>query len=52
MLSEFQYCEQTGIPLAAIIGQSEIEAGVVKLKTIGSREEVCDIPWLFLCLTL
>ncbi|BFZ15092.1 hypothetical protein BsWGS_18131 [Bradybaena similaris] len=39
MLSEFQYCEQTGIPLAAIIGQSEIEAGVVKLKTIGSREE-------------
>ncbi|XP_059165012.1 histidine--tRNA ligase, cytoplasmic-like isoform X3 [Physella acuta] len=39
MLNEFQYCEQAGIPLAVIIGQSEIEAGVVKLKTIGSREE-------------
>lgn len=40
MLNEFQYCEQKGIPLAVIIGQSEIESGVVKLKTIGSREEV------------
>ncbi|XP_013062208.2 histidine--tRNA ligase, cytoplasmic-like isoform X2 [Biomphalaria glabrata] len=39
MLSEFQFCEQRGIPLAVIIGQSEIESGVVKLKVIGSREE-------------
>ncbi|CAL1548233.1 unnamed protein product [Lymnaea stagnalis] len=39
MLNEFQYCEQAGIPLAVIIGQSEIEAGVVKLKIMGSREE-------------
>ncbi|XP_012934679.1 histidine--tRNA ligase, cytoplasmic isoform X1 [Aplysia californica] len=39
MLNEFQYCEQNGIPLALIIGQSEIENGVVKLKVMGSREE-------------
>lgn len=39
MLTEFQYCEQTGIPLAIIIGQSEIEAGIVKLKIMSSREE-------------
>ncbi|RUS85550.1 hypothetical protein EGW08_006693, partial [Elysia chlorotica] len=39
MLNEFQYCEQTGIPLAIIIGQSEIEAGIVKLKVMSSREE-------------
>ncbi|GFS22981.1 histidine--tRNA ligase, cytoplasmic [Elysia marginata] len=39
MLTEFQYCEQTGIPVAIIIGQSEIEAGIVKLKVMSSREE-------------
>lgn len=47
MLSEFQVCEQNGIPLAVIIGQSEIESGVVKLKTIGSREEVIINPKVF-----
>ncbi|GFN84977.1 histidine--tRNA ligase, cytoplasmic [Plakobranchus ocellatus] len=39
MLTEFQYCEQNGIPLAIIIGQSEIEAGIVKMKIMASREE-------------
>ncbi|KAK3757546.1 hypothetical protein RRG08_032713 [Elysia crispata] len=39
MLTEFQYCEQTGIPVAIIIGQSEIETGIVKLKVMSSREE-------------
>ncbi|GFN84975.1 histidine--tRNA ligase, cytoplasmic [Plakobranchus ocellatus] len=39
MLTEFQYCEQNGIPLAIIIGQSEIEAGIIKLKIMASGEE-------------
>ncbi|XP_070197733.1 histidine--tRNA ligase-like isoform X2 [Littorina saxatilis] len=38
-LTQFQYCEENGIPLAVVIGQSEIEAGIVKLRTVGTREE-------------
>ena len=40
-LDQFQYCEQNGIPLAIILGQSEIENNFVKLRNIATREEVC-----------
>lgn len=39
MLSQLQYCEENGIPLAVIIGESELAKGVVKLRTIATREE-------------
>ena len=39
MLNQLQYCEDNGIPLAVIIGESELEKGVVKLREISTREE-------------
>jgi histidyl-tRNA synthetase len=43
MLSQLQYCEERGIPLAVVIGESEIQKGIVKLRTIATREEV-EVP--------
>ncbi|XP_023685218.1 histidine--tRNA ligase isoform X1 [Paramormyrops kingsleyae] len=40
LLNQLQYCEETGIPLVAIIGEQELKDGVVKLRTVTSREEV------------
>ncbi len=40
MLNQLQYCEDRGIPLAAILGESELQQGVVKLRVIKTREEV------------
>ncbi|KAM9603301.1 histidine--tRNA ligase, cytoplasmic-like isoform 3-T3 [Morphnus guianensis] len=43
LLKQLQYCEDTGIPFAAIIGEQELTDGVVKLRDVATREEV-DIP--------
>ncbi|XP_075756159.1 histidine--tRNA ligase, cytoplasmic-like isoform X2 [Pelodiscus sinensis] len=43
LLSQLQYCENTGIPLAAIVGEQELKDGVVKLRVVATREEV-NIP--------
>jgi len=43
LLNQLQYCEEEAIPYALVIGESEIEQGVVKLRTITTREEV-EIP--------
>ena len=43
MLSQLQYCEEEKIPFAIIIGESELQQGVVKLRTVATREEV-DVP--------
>ncbi|XP_010122751.1 PREDICTED: histidine--tRNA ligase, cytoplasmic-like [Chlamydotis macqueenii] len=43
LLKQLQYCEDTGIPLAAIVGEQELTDGVVKLRDVATREEV-DIP--------
>ncbi|XP_036752049.1 histidine--tRNA ligase, cytoplasmic isoform X2 [Manis pentadactyla] len=40
LLSQLQYCEEAGIPLVAIIGEQELEDGVIKLRSVASREEV------------
>ncbi|XP_074068913.1 histidine--tRNA ligase, cytoplasmic [Macrotis lagotis] len=40
LLTQLQYCEETGIPLVAIIGEQELKDGVVKLRSVASREEV------------
>lgn len=39
LLAQLQTCEELGIPWAIIIGQSELEKGVVKLRNVPSREE-------------
>jgi len=40
MLTQLQFCEDAGIPYAIVIGESELAAGIVKLRDISSREEV------------
>merc|ERR1719309_1543552 len=40
MLNQLQYCEDNSIPLAVVLGTSEIEKGVVKLRDVASRAEV------------
>lgn len=39
LLGQLQTCEEQGIPWAIIIGQSELEKGVVKLRHVVSRHE-------------
>ncbi|CAL8358446.1 unnamed protein product [Merluccius merluccius] len=40
LLSQLQHCEESGIPLVAILGEQELKDGVVKLRTTATREEV------------
>ncbi|NXO03120.1 SYHC protein, partial [Rhinopomastus cyanomelas] len=40
LLKQLQYCEDTGIPLAAIVGEQELADRVVKLRDVARREEV------------
>lgn len=39
-MQQLQHCEEYGIPLAIILGESEIQRGVVKLRTVSTRDEV------------
>lgn len=43
ILHQLQYCEKHEIPYAIVIGDSELERGVAKLRTISTREEF-EIP--------
>ncbi|EDO41764.1 predicted protein [Nematostella vectensis] len=50
MLNQFQFCEEGGVPLCLVIGEKELEEGIVTLRDMESREEVsvkradvCDI---------
>lgn len=51
LLAQLQYCEERAIPLAIIIGQSELERAVVKLRNVATREEVRAhlMPAVVLC---
>lgn len=40
MLNQFQFCEENGIPFCLVIGESELQQGVVTLRDMASREEV------------
>ncbi|XP_061692080.1 histidine--tRNA ligase isoform X2 [Syngnathoides biaculeatus] len=40
LLSQLQHCEESGIPLVAILGEQELQDGVVKLRVVATREEV------------
>lgn len=39
VLNQFEHCEEYGIPLGLIIGASELERGVVKMKEFATRQE-------------
>ncbi|KAK9753626.1 Anticodon binding domain [Popillia japonica] len=39
LLAQLQHCEDQGIPLALILGESEIQKGVVKMRDVISRVE-------------
>ncbi|XP_013888636.1 histidine--tRNA ligase isoform X2 [Austrofundulus limnaeus] len=43
LLSQLHHCEESGIPLVAILGEQELKDGVVKLRVVATREEV-DVP--------
>lgn len=43
MLTQLQYCEERLIPLVAIVGERELQEGVVKLRNVEDRQEQ-DIP--------
>ncbi|XP_013782212.1 histidine--tRNA ligase, cytoplasmic isoform X2 [Limulus polyphemus] len=40
LLDQLHYCEERFIPLAIIIGETELQKGVVKLRYVMSREEI------------
>ncbi|XP_047586459.1 histidine--tRNA ligase, mitochondrial isoform X1 [Lutra lutra] len=40
LLTQLHYCEHMGIPLVVIIGEQELKEGVIKLRSVVSREEV------------
>ncbi|KAM6923495.1 histidine--tRNA ligase, cytoplasmic-like [Xenentodon cancila] len=40
LLSQLQHCEESGIPLVAILGEQELKDGVVKLRVVATREEI------------
>lgn len=39
LLSQLQYCEDNGIPIAVMIGSGELEEGNVKIRNVATREE-------------
>ncbi|XP_037870922.1 histidine--tRNA ligase, cytoplasmic isoform X1 [Bombyx mori] len=39
MLNQLQHCEENKIPLAVVLGDSELKRGVVKIRNITTREE-------------
>lgn len=40
MLTQLQHCEDNGIPIAIVLGESEMQRNVVKLRVIKTREEI------------
>ena len=39
VLDQLNYCEKNGIPLALLVGNDEVQAGVVKVKTVNNRDD-------------
>ena len=40
MLNQLQYCEDNGIPYAVVVGESELQKGVLKLRNVETRNEI------------
>ncbi|KAH0507655.1 Zinc finger matrin-type protein 2 [Microtus ochrogaster] len=45
LLTQLHYCEKTGIPLMVIIGEQEQKEGVLKLRSVASREETKNLDF-------
>jgi histidyl-tRNA synthetase len=43
LLAQLQHCEQNKIPFAVLLGESEMQRGVVKVRVIETREET-EVP--------
>lgn len=43
LLAQLQHCEENGVPLALVLGDSELARGVVKLREVTTRKEE-DVP--------
>jgi len=43
LLAQLQHCEQNKIPLAVVLGESEMQRGVVKVRVVETREET-EVP--------
>lgn len=43
LLAQLQHCEQNKIPLAVLLGESEMQRGVVKVRVVETREET-EVP--------
>jgi len=39
-LTQIQYCEENGIPVAVVIGEDEISRNVVKIRNVATKAEV------------
>jgi len=39
-LTQIQYCEDNGIPLAVVIGEDEISKNIVKIRNVVTKAEV------------
>jgi len=39
-LTQIQYCEENGIPVAVVIGEDEISKNVVKIRNVVTKAEV------------
>jgi len=39
LVKQFQYAQARGIPFAAVIGQAEVEAGTVSIRTLATRRD-------------
>lgn len=40
LLAQLQHCEEYQIPLAVILGESELQRGVVKIREVVTRNEI------------
>lgn len=47
LLTQLHYCEKEDIPLMVIIGEQEQNEGVIKLRSVASREEVSWSWWKY-----
>lgn len=43
MLDQFQHAEDHGVPIILIIGNDELNAGVVKMRETSTREETVSL---------
>lgn len=43
-MTQFQFCEENFIPLAVVVGENELQTGVVSVRFIEERRQIDAIP--------